>query len=52
MWLQLGDERETILTLADKDVLADDAEDVLVNVNMVDDERYKKVITDLYYELG
>lgn len=32
-----------MLTLADKDVLADDAEDVLVNVNLLDDERYKKV---------
>ncbi|KAI5633167.1 SART-1 family domain-containing protein [Phthorimaea operculella] len=42
----IGDERETILTLADKDVLADDAEDVLVNVNMVDDERYKKKVLD------
>jgi len=31
-----------ILTLQDKDVLAED-EDVLVNVNMVDDETYKQV---------
>ncbi|XP_059049585.1 U4/U6.U5 tri-snRNP-associated protein 1 [Achroia grisella] len=40
----LGDEREIVLTLADKEVLAEDAEDVLVNVNIVDDERYKKNI--------
>lgn len=40
---QIGEERETVLTLADKHVLADDAEDVLVNVNLLDDERYKKV---------
>ncbi|XP_026314104.1 U4/U6.U5 tri-snRNP-associated protein 1 isoform X2 [Hyposmocoma kahamanoa] len=38
----IGDERETVLTLADEHVLADDAEDVLVNVNLLDDERYKK----------
>ncbi|CAB3224039.1 unnamed protein product [Arctia plantaginis] len=36
------DEREVVLTLADKDVLADDKEDVLVNVNIVDEERTKK----------
>ncbi|XP_041987763.1 U4/U6.U5 tri-snRNP-associated protein 1 isoform X2 [Aricia agestis] len=42
----LPDERETVLTLADKEVLADDAEDVLVNVNIVDDERYKKNIVE------
>lgn len=41
---KLSEERETILTLADKDVLAEDDEDVLVNVNMVDDEKYKKVL--------
>lgn len=40
---QLAEERDTVLTLADKEVLAEDAEDVLVNVNIVDDERYKKV---------
>ncbi|XP_075974357.1 U4/U6.U5 tri-snRNP-associated protein 1 [Anticarsia gemmatalis] len=38
----IGDEREVVLTLADKDVLAEDKEDVLVNVNIVDDERTKK----------
>ncbi|KAL0830975.1 hypothetical protein ABMA28_001863 [Loxostege sticticalis] len=42
----LGDEREVVLTLADAPVLADDAEDVLVNVNIVDDEKYKKNIID------
>ncbi|XP_070497919.1 U4/U6.U5 tri-snRNP-associated protein 1 [Chironomus tepperi] len=35
------EERQVILTLEDKDVLAED-EDVLMNVNMKDDERYKK----------
>lgn len=35
--------KEVILTLQDKDVLAEDP-DVLVNVNMVDDETYKQVI--------
>lgn len=34
--------KEVILTLQDKDVLAEDP-DVLVNVNMVDDESYKHV---------
>ncbi|XP_045485427.1 U4/U6.U5 tri-snRNP-associated protein 1 [Pieris rapae] len=43
---QLPEERETILTLADKDVLAEDNEDVLVNVNVLDDERYKKNIEE------
>ncbi|KAJ8731036.1 hypothetical protein PYW08_002449 [Mythimna loreyi] len=38
----IADEREVVLTLADKEVLADDNEDVLVNVNIVDDERTKK----------
>ncbi|CAG4961668.1 unnamed protein product [Parnassius apollo] len=42
----LGDEREVVLTLADKPVLAEDAEDVLVNVNIVDDERYRKNIEE------
>lgn len=42
-WVQIEDERDVVLTLADKDVLADDKEDVLVNVNIVDDERAKKV---------
>ncbi|OWR49232.1 U4/U6.U5 tri-snRNP-associated protein 1 [Danaus plexippus] len=42
----LPEERETVLTLADKEVLADDDEDVLVNVNIVDDEKYKKNIEE------
>ncbi|KAG5888097.1 hypothetical protein JTB14_021897 [Gonioctena quinquepunctata] len=36
-----AEERSVILTLKDKGVLEDD-DDVLVNVNMIDDERYKK----------
>lgn len=39
-----------ILTLQDKDVLAEDA-DVLVNVNMVDDETYKQVLLTLTTKL-
>lgn len=35
--------KEIILTLKDKDVLADD-DDTLVNVNLMDEERYKKNI--------
>ncbi|XP_074029658.1 U4/U6.U5 tri-snRNP-associated protein 1 [Leptinotarsa decemlineata] len=38
-----GEGRSVVLTLKDKGVLEDD-EDVLVNVNMIDDERYKKNI--------
>ncbi|KAL7302708.1 U4/U6.U5 tri-snRNP-associated protein 1 [Trichogramma pretiosum] len=38
------EDTNVILTLKDKDVLAED-DDVLVNVNMVDDERYKKNVT-------
>lgn len=34
--------KTVVLTLRDKGVL-DEEDDVLVNVNMVDDERYKKV---------
>lgn len=37
------DERDVILTLKDKGVLDEDGSDILVNVNMLDDERYKKV---------
>ncbi|EFA10481.1 U4/U6.U5 tri-snRNP-associated protein 1 [Tribolium castaneum] len=37
-----AEERDVILTLQDKGVLDEDKEDVLVNVNMVEDERYKK----------
>lgn len=36
-----AEERQVILTLKDRDVLADEG-DELINVNMVDDERYKK----------
>lgn len=35
--------KNVILTLKDQDVLGEDG-DVLINVNMVDDERYEKVI--------
>lgn len=35
--------RNVILTLKDQDVLAEDASDTLVNVNMMDDEIHKKV---------
>ncbi|CAH2075876.1 unnamed protein product, partial [Iphiclides podalirius] len=42
----LGEEREVVLTLADKPVLAEDPEDVLVNVNMLDDERYRKNVEE------
>lgn len=38
-----AEERDVILTLKDKGVLDEDGDDVLVNVNMLDDERYKKV---------
>ncbi|XP_053693753.1 U4/U6.U5 tri-snRNP-associated protein 1 [Sabethes cyaneus] len=34
--------RQVILTLKDADILDEEAGDTLVNVNMVDDERYKK----------
>lgn len=37
-----AEEKTVILTLKDKDVLDEDVDDVLVNVNMLDDERYKK----------
>lgn len=38
----LKEERDVILTLKDKPVL-DEEQDTLINVNIVDDERYKKV---------
>lgn len=41
-----GEGKTVILTLKDHEVLAED-EDVLVNVNMVDDERYKKVSEEM-----
>ena len=37
-----GEEETVVLTLKDQNVL-DEGEDVLVNVNMLDEERYKKV---------
>lgn len=37
-----AEERDIVLTLKDKGVLEED-DDVLVNVNLLDDERYKKV---------
>lgn len=37
-----GEGKTVILTLKDHEVLAED-DDELINVNMVDDERYKKV---------
>ncbi|XP_019874493.2 U4/U6.U5 tri-snRNP-associated protein 1 [Aethina tumida] len=37
-----AEEKTVILTLKDKGVLDEDGDDVLVNVNMLDDERYKK----------
>src|SRR5699024_7527018 len=37
-----AEERDVILTLKDKGVLDEDEEDVLVNVNMIDNEKYKK----------
>lgn len=38
-----AEERDVVLTLKDKGVLEDDGEDVLVNVNMLENEKYKKV---------
>ncbi len=43
--------RNVVLTLKDKGVLDED-EDTLVNVNMVDDERYKKVCIVLFSGTG
>ena len=40
-----AEERDVVLTLKDKAVLDEDDEDVLVNVNMIDDEKYRKVRT-------
>lgn len=37
-----AEERAVVLTLKDRGVL-DENDDTLVNVNMLDDERYKKV---------
>merc|ERR1712115_86599 len=40
-------EKETILTLKDQDILDDGYEDVLVNVNIIDDERTKKSLENI-----
>jgi U4/U6.U5 tri-snRNP-associated protein 1 len=37
-----ADERDVVLTLKDKGVVDEDPDDVLINVNMVDDEKYRK----------
>lgn len=42
----IAEERQVILTLKDQNVL-DEKEDVLVNVNMLDNERYKKNVENL-----
>lgn len=44
-----AEERAVVLTLKDKGVL-DEEEDTLVNVNMLDDERYKKVCIFIFKE--
>lgn len=41
-----GEGKTVILTLKDQDVLNDEEGDTLVNVNMVDDERYKKNVSN------
>ena len=38
--------RDVVLTIQDRGVLEEDEGDVLVNVNMVDDERHEKVGAD------
>lgn len=43
--------KDVILTLQDKDILAEDP-DVLINVNMVDDESYKQVIIVYTFYVG
>jgi len=40
-------ETTTVLTLQDADILSDKYEDVLVNVNIVDDERHKKSMANI-----
>ncbi|KAI5692672.1 hypothetical protein M8J75_012775, partial [Diaphorina citri] len=44
--------RNVILTLKDQDILAEDASDTLVNVNMVDDERHKKNVLNRKQKVG
>ncbi|XP_064535240.1 U4/U6.U5 tri-snRNP-associated protein 1 [Drosophila montana] len=41
-----GEGRTVILTLKDQDVLNEEEGDTLVNVNMIDDERYKKNVAN------
>ncbi|TDG44770.1 hypothetical protein AWZ03_008826 [Drosophila navojoa] len=41
-----GEGRTVILTLKDQDVLNEEEGDTLVNVNMLDDERYKKNVSN------
>jgi len=40
-------EKDTVLTLQDADILSDKYEDVLVNVNIVDDERHAKSLANI-----
>merc|ERR1719474_2303250 len=40
-------EADTVLTLQDQDILSDKYEDVLVNVNIVDDERHAKSLANI-----
>ncbi|GBP62117.1 hypothetical protein EVAR_46086_1 [Eumeta japonica] len=42
----LNEGHDVVLTLADKNVLEEDNEDILVNVNIVDNEKYKKNIQE------
>jgi U4/U6.U5 tri-snRNP-associated protein 1 len=44
-----ADERDVVLTLKDKGVLDENPDDVLINVNMVDDEKYRKVVLGNFY---
>lgn len=46
-----GEGKTVVLTLKDQGVLDED-DDVLVNVNMLDDERYKKVSRVNYFNLN
>ena len=38
----IGEGKSVVLTLKDKNILDEDEGDTLVNVNMIDDEKYKK----------
>ncbi len=46
-WFSFQTGRSVILTLKDADVLDEKAEDTLVNVNLVDDERTVKKLEDI-----